>query len=668
MRALLEPYCARPLSAVDLVSGAPPASQCHRAYTRTLNTDEITSYLQGEDRDFNIDPVLSALNLVLRTQALRRGAVPVGQNKYFFLTTERARLSAGLEARRGYFMSVRPTFDTLMVNVNTSFAAFYDRSMSGPLDEVLTRHHPNDLRQLLPGLKVFTTHLGYKRAYKVFALGTQTAAQAQFKWNKTGRNISVKDFFKQGSAEYGITLRRPDLPVINVGSRQRAQDIPPELCTVPENQTFKSRLNTEATRSMINIACNPPATNANFITGEGLPLLQLSENPPSNSALESFGLSVSQQMAVVPARILDPPRLQYSTGRPAVRDGGWNIMGGTKFRRGGDMRNWAVLVVREERTEEFLGRNEANLNSFVQAFKDKCKLSGMIVAETLPPIEKTPVLPYDRREAVNIIRNKLEAIGRNKPSFVLVLLYREDDYIYPGIKNLCDRVLGLQTVCMLLKKATKGRVDQYFANVALKVNTKLRGVNHVLEENTNPWLKNTMLVGIDVTHPSPGSMKGAPSIAGVVANTDSDFANFPVSFRLQVNRNINKDAQEMVEGLTEMMVERLQAYKEANPSTPPGKVIIYRDGVSEGQYKLLLQDELPKILEAFRRMKVKPKLSIIVCGKRHHARFPGTSKDNTVANGNTTPGTVVDQGVTDIYNHDFYLQVSASRPQEQNIV
>ena len=52
-----------------------------------------------------------------------------------------------------------------------------------------------------------------------------------------------------------------------------------------------------------------------------------------------------------------------------------------------------------------------------------------------------------------------------------------------------------------------------------------------------------------------------------------------------------------------------------------------------------------------------PKLSIIVCGKRHHARFPATSQDHVVKNGNTSPGTVVDKGVTDVYNFDFYLQV-----------
>lgn len=49
------------------------------------------------------------------------------------------------------------------------------------------------------------------------------------------------------------------------------------------------------------------------------------------------------------------------------------------------------------------------------------------------------------------------------------------------------------------------------------------------------WLnkKSTMMVGIDVTHPGPGSREGTPSIAAVVASTDNSFVQFPASLRIQ---------------------------------------------------------------------------------------------------------------------------------------
>lgn len=67
---------------------------------------------------------------------------------------------------------------------------------------------------------------------------------------------------------------------------------------------------------------------------------------------------------------------------------------------------------------------------------------------------------------------------------------------------------------------------------------------------------------------------------------------------------------------------------------------------------------MPQIVEAFRKLQFKPTLSIIICGKRHHARAYATGQDDMTPNGNTVPGTVIDKGITDIYNFDFYLQVS----------
>ena len=43
----------------------------------------------------------------------------------------------------------------------------------------------------------------------------------------------------------------------------------------------------------------------------------------------------------------------------------------------------------------------------------------------------------------------------------------------------------------------------------------------------------------------------------------------------------------MISDLESMFVERLQAYKAKN-NTLPARVLVYRDGVSEGQFKQVL--------------------------------------------------------------------------------
>ena len=126
-----------------------------------------------------------------------------------------------------------------------------------------------------------------------------------------------------------------------------------------------------------------------------------------------------------------------------------------------------------------------------------------------------------------------------KPVLVLVILSNGDKHVYAGLKHLCDVYLDVHTVCVHAEKfkREKGQL-QYFANVALKVNMKLGGVNHSLDPESMRWLKEkpTMLVGMDVTHPGPGSVRGTPSIAAVVGSVDDQFAQFPASMRIQETR------------------------------------------------------------------------------------------------------------------------------------
>lgn len=116
----------------------------------------------------------------------------------------------------------------------------------------------------------------------------------------------------------------------------------------------------------------------------------------------------------------------------------------------------------------------------------------------------------------------------------------------------------------------------------------------------------------------------------------------------------------MIQNFEGMMIERLKLYEARNKALPE-RVILFRDGVSEGQFDKVLTDELPKIREAFRRVykeKKQPQLMICICGKRHHARFY-PADGNETRNGNTRPGTIVDKGIGDVYRFDFYLQAHA---------
>ena len=174
----------------------------------------------------------------------------------------------------------------------------------------------------------------------------------------------------------------------------------------------------------------------------------------------------------------------------------------------------------------------------------------------------------------------------------------------------------------MLRKGERSS-PQYIANLALKFNLKLGGVNHSLRPDKLGFLQNgkTMIVGIDVTHPSPGQIKDGPSIAAVVANVDKDLARWPCSLRTQ--RREYKGADEVIRPLQlgPMMVERLMLWKSHNKELPE-RILVYRDGVSESQYEALLQTEVPVFLQACERLGSKStQIAFVVVGKRHHTRF-----------------------------------------------
>jgi eukaryotic translation initiation factor 2C len=270
-----------------------------------------------------------------------------------------------------------------------------------------------------------------------------------------------------------------------------------------------------------------------------------------------------------------------------------------KFHHGARLAKWGVLVVVDGRPE-FSGPNDDRLRSLIRGFADKFQRSGMVVSG--PPLVKAVNLPDSRQDqgrvgAMRLLEQKMAEFGPAKDlSILFVILSRRDDYIYPAVKRIGGVNLGMLTQCILTEKALKDKgQDQYFSNVALKVNIKAGGVNHRLDTNSMKWLTTgrTMMVGIDVTHPSPTSIPGTPSIAGVVASIDQDFAQFPASLRLQkskqevsihvvlvfeLNRRLN-----VCQGIAElkaMMIERLQAFRKRSNALPD-RVLIFRDGVSE---------------------------------------------------------------------------------------
>ncbi|MCJ1286740.1 hypothetical protein MMC26_006086 [Xylographa opegraphella] len=644
-------------------------------------------------------------------------------------SSEYADLGAGLIAWRGYFVSVRAAAARILVNVQVKHAAAYqDGSLVNLMQAFKAADRSNTLYQLerfLKRVRVQSTHLPVKKnkagmtipkvktinglattsdgqglphpprvaSFGAFAdkvefyldstpgapetgtstttpkagkkggkKGSQQGPQPGSSSGGPGRYITVADFFR---TRYNLKVN-PQLPVINVGNKANPSYLPADVCIVLPGQPANVKLNSDQTTNMISFAVRNPKANATSIVGRGLVSLGLD---PQNPTLAKFGIAVSKNMITVPGRILLGPEVKYRGSKSAKTSyGSWN-MNQIQFTEGSSIGPWGIMKIDLDGFRTPLD-DPAFLQQTKINFRNALAANGVSapVPTTIPDLKLTRGSNHD-----GLIDGRFSKIQENLPDvkFLLIILPKADVSWYNRIKHCGDVIYGLHTVCVVGSKFGKLRLNrlsgqdepdlQYFANVALKFNLKKGGVNQALDKSKLGIVGegNTMVVGIDVTHPSPGSASNAPSIASMVASTDSQLGQWPAVLRIQAAR------QERVADLDDLLASRLKLWQVKNQKYPDN-IIVYRDGVSEGQYNMVLQEELPLLQKACKgkysaeaQKRGLPKISIIVVGKRHHTRFYPTSAEiNKIDTRSHNPvnGTVVDRGVTEARNWDFFLQ------------
>ena len=116
--------------------------------------------------------------------------------------------------------------------------------------------------------------------------------------------------------------------------------------------------------------------------------------------------------------------------------------------------------------------------------------------------------------------------------------------------------------------------------------------------------------------------------------------------------------EEMIHGMEEITEKLIQAFLKRNKGKRPGRIIFYRDGVSEGQFLTVLNIELVAIRSACARIDPhwQPPITYIVAQKRHKTRlFPVNPKDSVGKNQNVPPGTCVDHTITHPNEFSFFL-------------
>lgn len=656
--------------------------------------------LSGKRSSMPLDALKAADIILLNGPADKRLQFGMGT----FPTSREGRLPVGTskEIAFGHFQTARScSMGSLCINIDRLSAVFH---VPGSLFEIMARISAPEkttddflrrtdfldskfldfMSRKLTGLKVSTTHLPYKRKFKITEITRKPADELFFDMERSvdGRvvrvsRMSVAQYFE---SEYKRKLRYPKLPCLKVGPAKRPVYFPLEVINVEPNQNAVNLRGDESKR-MIKL-CSSQTTDERF---KIISSSAVSMKKDSLKFLPEFGIEIATEPVKTTGVVVSHPKLLYKDENGDKRrrevleyqpsSGRWDMSGKT-FYDPAVVNNWLIV--------NMSGIGDQDVETFVRDLMAEGAERGMRFDE---PHEIVPShLQYDdqnryRRNRgsrfvynadpdcdLKIVLDDLysylrKAFRKYIPNLILFVILNKVDNMYQQIKYFGDKRVGITTQCvsdtnidMALEKNSK--VSMLTHNLLLKINTKMGGSNCVIDKDEKKFLKKrTMIMGADVTHPGRAAAVNS-SLAAITASYDPNHVFYAASVSAQLGYN------EIIHTMEGQMSDLLEIYAKHNSNEYPESIIYYRDGVSDGMFRQVIDAEIKQIRRACQniarttnnRNSCKPDITCIIVQKRHHSRFMPANVDDRTGSGNNVPsGTTIDETIVHPTDFDFFM-------------
>ncbi|XP_041644109.1 piwi-like protein 1 [Cheilinus undulatus] len=370
----------------------------------------------------------------------------------------------------------------------------------------------------------------------------------------------------------------------------------------------------------------------------------IQKNPQAQSELDKWGLSFDRTLLNLTGRILPGERI-YQGPRsydfnPQSAD--WSReMRGVPLISSPPLNNWLLLYTR---------RNGNESQSLLQTLG---KVSGPLGIR----MQRATMIEYEDHQE-SLLRALQHNVGPQTQMVVVVLPSNRKDK-YDSVKKYLCVDCPVPSQCVVGRTISKPQALMTVATkIALQMACKMGGELWSVEIP----LKQLMIVGIDCYHDISA---GKRSIGALVASLNNSMSRWYSKCVLQ------HKGQEIMDGLKMALSGALKDYMKFN-NCLPSRIIVYRDGVGDGQLHSVVNYEVSQILESIKSMghDYMPKLSVVVVKKRIATRF---FVQNNGKSDNPPPGTVVDSEVTRPEWYDFYIVSQAVRsgsvsPTHYNVV
>jgi aubergine-like protein len=452
----------------------------------------------------------------------------------------------------------------------------------------------------------------------------------------SGEEISFKDYYAKF---YKLPIKDDKQPLLIHREKKKFQGEEQIriICLIPElcRMTGLTDAMISDFRVMKDVAVHTRVTPEQRQNSLKKFLKNVSGNPECMELLGQWGLRLEAEPIGVSGRTLDSEKLLMGNNKL------FTVNFKCDWGRESTMNTCLVPVHIKNWHVVTNDRNEKVVEGFIKLMKTLAPKMGINVGN--PTFS---VLKNDRSETfVQDIRSN---VNENTQVVVAVVPQQREDR-YATVKRLCntDLPIASQVICSKTISNEK-KVQSVVQKIILQINCKLGG---------ELWgckipVQNFMVIGIDVYH-DPARKK--ESVMGAVGSLNSTMSSWTSESAFQA------PGQEIIDVMMTCVGNLIKKYKEIN-NVAPEKIILYRDGVGDGQIEQLDFYEAERCEKLFKILKIPVEFAFIVVQKRINRRLFRVEGNRYE---NPAPGSVLDHTVMKKNFLDFLL---VSQHSSQSVV
>ncbi|KAH7705857.1 CSR-1 protein [Aphelenchoides avenae] len=519
--------------------------------------------------------------------------------------------------------------------------------------------------RMLEGVRVYSTR-NPKRSFRIDGLSREPVGRITFEHGELGE-ITVADYYRGK----GVNPREDfpgiyaDLPT-EKGAKRAVYAIE-DLFILPDQRVpvEKIKYSDGLQKLILDTTTKDAHTRMQRVLQHAETLGVFRSD---NATLRAFGIRVDPRSNKIAIGVRKLPPLQPGGNGPLIHPdpekGNFPAILRAQYLRTKEIKNWVAIF----NVEKGLSGNAKRLvEQFIEKAIAKLRQKGVKIDQ--------PVRVIDLRSdyAAPHWPGCFTQLKEKKIQFVLYFDSLNDKTSHATLK-FCETYYKVLTQHVTLDRAedvvAKGK-NVTLENILLKTNNKNGGLTYapVLKEEAKRMdLEEgaVMVIGYDVAHPRPlmaghkwqmrdmlrkAAEKGAvdadefrsvdnyePSVVGISGNVGSHPYMFHGDYFYQKSRSEAVDERLLAESMKTL----LETLKKNRPKhSEPKIIVVCRDGLSEGQFKMAAEDELRALRNGCQQYNAgyMPMFVFVVGTKRHFKRL-FAERDGKICN--LLPGSVVD--------------------------